>query len=155
MRVPLPQADYHKIRHQHGAGEVCTHHDHLIRWHSSASQVGDVAVLHWHWFLPSALDQGQGANSEDDSKLPAGPVYHAHADGLEPDWVGDLVIQADDRGQFAPPSASGSSCLKPQLAMGYWLQPFLPSGFVTVRSQWRDPGIPCAPLVSLFQQSNC
>ena len=54
FRVPLPQADFHNIRHHDGTGEVCPHHDHLLRWHPKASQNEDVAMLHWHWFVPQS-----------------------------------------------------------------------------------------------------
>jgi hypothetical protein len=71
VHTPLPQPDFHNIRHHDGAGEVCEHHDHLLRWHPGAGIAADVAVLHWHWFLPSAepFELPQGA---------AGPVAHAH-----------------------------------------------------------------------------
>jgi hypothetical protein len=50
--TPLPSADYHNIRHHDGPGEVCPYHDHLLAWHPDAKVAEDVAVLHWHWFLP-------------------------------------------------------------------------------------------------------
>ena len=52
VHTPLPQPDFHNIRHHDGQGEVCEHHDHLLRWHPGATVASDVAVLHWHWFLP-------------------------------------------------------------------------------------------------------
>jgi hypothetical protein len=75
VHTPLPQADYHNIRHHDGAGEVCEHHDHLLRWHPTASAAQDVAVLHWHWFLPTVPEQGQAPKG-------SGPALHAHT----PDW---------------------------------------------------------------------
>ena len=54
LRIPLPQVDYHNIRHHDGAGEFCPYHDHLLRWHPTASQNEDVAMLHWHWLVPQS-----------------------------------------------------------------------------------------------------
>ena len=92
---PLPQPDYHNIRHQDGSGEVCDHHDHLLRWHPGAGFASDVAVLHWHWFLPNGETEVLGIDSDR-------PAIHAHA----PDWdgmVGDrLVISADTSIRFDP-----------------------------------------------------
>jgi hypothetical protein len=78
--VPLPAPDYHSIRHHDGPGEVCEHHDHLLRWHPDAGPTEDVAVLHWHLFLPApgAGDQAPGRS---------GPAMHAHvADLVAPTW---------------------------------------------------------------------
>ena len=52
VHVPLPQADYHNIRHHDAPGEICGYHDHLLRWHPSADLNDDVTMLHWHWFVP-------------------------------------------------------------------------------------------------------
>ena len=52
VHAPWPQADFHNVRHQDAPGQVCEHHDHLLRWHPDAGQAEDVAILHWHWFLP-------------------------------------------------------------------------------------------------------
>ena len=74
VRVPLPQLDYHSIRHQHDTGEVCPYHDHLLRWHPRATADEEVTVLHWHWFTPA--DAGAslpGSPVEQD-----GPAWHAH-----------------------------------------------------------------------------
>src|SRR3954452_18321557 len=54
VHAPLPQPDFHNIRHHDGPGEVCDHHDHLLRWHPGAGVARDVAILHWHWFLPTS-----------------------------------------------------------------------------------------------------
>ena len=74
VHVPLPQPDFHNIRHHDIPGEVCEHHDHLLRWHPGAGSASDVAVLHWHWVLPSA--------EIDDPSAPDGSrkaALHAHA----------------------------------------------------------------------------
>jgi hypothetical protein len=54
FHVPLPQPDFHNVRHHDAPGEVCEHHDHLLRWHPQATGAEDVSILHWHWFLPTA-----------------------------------------------------------------------------------------------------
>src|SRR5437763_1208571 len=78
VHTPLPEPDFHNIRHHDGPGEVCDHHDHLLRWHPGAGVARDVAVLHWHWFLPTPA-------GSDASPAPggAGPALHAHA----PVWL--------------------------------------------------------------------
>lgn len=75
VHTPLPQPDFHNIRHHHGPGEICEHHDHLLRWHPGAGAAEDVALLHWHWFMPTESD-----GTADTSP---GPALHAHV----PDWV--------------------------------------------------------------------
>ena len=85
---PLPQPDYHNIRHQDGAGEFCEHHDHLLRRHPGAGFSEDVVVLHWHWFFLTGDRDIIGLNTD-------GPKIHAHF----PDWdatiVESLKISAD------------------------------------------------------------
>lgn len=77
--TPLPVADFHNIRHHDSPGQVCTYHDHLLRWHPGAGSAEDVAILHWHWFL---------LLGDTDSFPPdEGPAIHAHlADPLNPSW---------------------------------------------------------------------
>ncbi len=87
--APLPQPDFHNIRHHDGQGEVCEHHDHLLRWHPGATLANDVAVLHWHWFLPgpsgsNPLPEGSGA------------AVHAHV----PPWQATTL---DDAPRLAAP----------------------------------------------------
>ena len=45
IHMPLPQADFHNVRHHDGPGEVCVHHDHLLRWHPSAGTSADLRSL--------------------------------------------------------------------------------------------------------------
>jgi hypothetical protein len=73
VHTPLPQPDFHNIRHHDAPGEVCEFHDHLLRWHPGAGLASDVSVLHWHWFLPSVPDADGPSRSTDD-----GPAIHAH-----------------------------------------------------------------------------
>jgi hypothetical protein len=64
IRVPLPQADYHNVRHHDAPGEVCVYHDHLLRWHPSADSAADVTMLHWHWVAPLVEPGGPGGDRE-------------------------------------------------------------------------------------------
>jgi hypothetical protein len=98
VRVPLPQADYHNIRHHDAPGEICLLHDHLLRWHPSAASDDDVALLHWHWFFPLAVPDDPNQREGDEHR---GPVLHAHfSDWPEPDWLDDPVISPDVRGRL-------------------------------------------------------
>jgi len=104
VRVPLPQADYHNIRHHDAPGEICVFHDHLLRWHPSAASNEDVALLHWHWFVPLAEPDGPDQPDGDDHR---GPVLHAHfSDWPEPDWLDEPVISPDVRGRLTEDLAS-------------------------------------------------
>ena len=113
IRVPLPQADFHNIRHHHGVGEVCPHHDHLLRWHPTASQNADVAVVHWHWIIPRTGETSDNSGSgQDDPGAPPRPLLHAyHLDCLEPDWTGDPVIGPDHRGRLLQDTSPSRSTL--------------------------------------------
>jgi hypothetical protein len=113
FRVPLPQADFHNIRHHDGAGEVCPYHDHLLRWHPTANQNDDVAVLHWHWFVPrSEARDPFGGSSNGPPDPGTGPSLHAYlANCLEPDWKRDPVIRPEGRGRFLQHPASGLSLI--------------------------------------------
>jgi hypothetical protein len=92
VHTPLPEADYHNIRHHDGPGEVCEHHDHLLRWHPKAGSAEDVAVLHWHWFLPAAERSDVGTEN-------GGKAIHAHV----VDWT---LSTWDDGPQLLPDSQS-------------------------------------------------
>jgi hypothetical protein len=98
LRIPLPQIDYHNIRHHDGAGEICPHHDHLLRWHPRASQNEDVAVLHWHWLAPQTLQPNAPADRDHDGQRPSPPSLHAYLpDCVEPDWPSDPVVHSERR----------------------------------------------------------
>jgi hypothetical protein len=102
VHVPLPQADYHNIRHHDAPGEICAFHDHLLRWHPSADFDDDVALLHWHWFLPVMELGDQHLRPSDDHHRPgSGPAMHAHVgDWLQPDdWRAEPVMQPQVRGR--------------------------------------------------------
>jgi hypothetical protein len=102
IRVPLPQADYHNVRHHDGPGEVCVYHDHLLRWHPWADSAADVAMLHWHWFAP-LVEPGAGRpGGDEEHQAPgSGPALHAHlGDWPEPDWTGTPLIRPDARGRI-------------------------------------------------------
>jgi hypothetical protein len=76
VHAPWPQPDFHNVRHQDQPGQVCEHHDHLLRWHPDAGQAEDVAVLHWHWFIPTSAPG-------DDGHTGGGPVMLAHVGGWD------------------------------------------------------------------------
>ena len=156
IRVPLPQADFHNIRHHHGVGEVCPYHDHLLRWHPTASQDADVAVVHWHWIIPRTGETSDNSGSgQDDPGAPPRPLLRAyHLDCLEPDWTGDPVIGPDHRGRLPQdtfPSQlilhlAHDSHLIGLAASRAWAGPGFESG---------TPGKPRAGLLGLFQRWNC
>ncbi len=156
IRVPLPQADFHNIRHHHGVGEVCPHHDHLLRWHPTASQDADVAVLHWHWIIPRTGETSDNLGSgNDDPVASPRPLLHAyHLDCLEPDWTGDPVIGPDHRGRLLQDTSPSRSTLPLAhdshligvAAYRAWARPGFESG---------TPGKPRAGLLGLFQRWNC
>jgi hypothetical protein len=76
LHVPLPQPDYHNVRHHDAPGELCEHHDHLLRWHPDAGLARDVAILHWHWVLPES-------GPSDLSGPGSGAALHAHVAGWD------------------------------------------------------------------------
>ncbi|WP_165249129.1 hypothetical protein [Paludisphaera soli] len=97
LQIPLPQADFHIIRHHHGAGEICPQHDHLLRWHPQAGDCDGqgVAVLHWHWLLPKSLDP-----SLLDGDARTTPSLHAHeGDAPQPEPAAATLIAREDRGR--------------------------------------------------------
>ncbi len=156
LRIPLPQADFHNIRHHHGVGEVCPHHDHLLRWHPMASQNDDVAIVHWHWILPRT---GESSDSSDNAGgTPATPpraLLHAyHLDCLEPDWMGEPVIGPDYRGRFLQDTTS----LQP---IGHLVDFCHLDGGPCCRAacgSCRESGklgSPCAGVLCFFQRWNC
>jgi hypothetical protein len=102
VHVPLPQADYHNIRHHDAPGEICVYHDHLLRWHPSADQDDDVTLLHWHWLLPLIEPGRHRQSTGDEPHGPgSGPSLHAHfGDWVEPDWQGEPVVRPDSRGRL-------------------------------------------------------
>src|SRR3954471_17505656 len=97
VHMPLPQPDFHNIRHHDEPGEVCEHHDHLLRWHPGAGLADDVAVLHWHWFLP--LSDPFNLSPEH-----PGPTLHAHViDWQVTTWEDGPRISADTTSRVVPP----------------------------------------------------
>jgi hypothetical protein len=156
IRIPLPQADYHNIRHHDAPGEVCLYHDHLLRWHPSADSNDDVSLLHWHWSVPlvELPNHYQGANDEH-HRPASGPALHAHlGDWPEPYWRAEPVIRPDARGRFLEQftlglSAPSSTYLSAQLA------PLNPaSGRFSAGAGCADDGLRAAR-IALFQRWNC
>lgn len=128
-QTPLPAPDFHNVRHHDGAGEVCEHHDHLLRWHPNAGLAEDVAILHWHWFLPTPGIPDQPSDN-------TGPAMHAHvADAFAPTWDDGLPRKADE--PFRPigrPSDSGPSFQVPPILDGAWFVVASRDGPRTVRA---------------------
>lgn len=108
VHTPLPQPDYHNIRHHDGPGQVCAYHDHLLRWHPQAGAAEDVAVLHWHWFLPLSERPDLPARGE-------GPAWHAHV----ADW--DPGVWDADPPRLASPTVRCAE--RPEPALGFALAP--------------------------------
>jgi hypothetical protein len=111
VHVPLPQADYHNIRHHDAPGEICGYHDHLLRWHPSANRNADVTMLHWHWFVP-IVEFGGDHNLPDDEhdRSNPGPAVHAQlGDWPAPDWHGEPVIHPDSQGRLLDHLTLGQS----------------------------------------------
>ncbi len=155
IRVPLPQADYHNIRHHDAPGEVCGYHDHLLRWHPSADSATDVAMLHWHWFAP-LVEPGAGRpGSSDEPRAPgSGPSLHAHlGDWPAPDWTGSPLVRPDVRGRFVDLLSLGLTGPSPLHASSRIADidpgPYLLSG-------WTDGGAagPRAGILSLIPRWN-
>jgi hypothetical protein len=110
IHIPLPQADYHNIRHHDAPGESCPYHEHLVRWHPSADRADDVSLLHWHWFVPQVAP-GDPQHPDGEPRSPvSGPSLHAQVgDWPEPDWTGEPVIRPDGRGRLLEHLALGLS----------------------------------------------
>src|SRR4051812_5129590 len=103
VHTPLPQPDFHNIRHHDAPGEVCEHHDHLLRWHPGASGAEDVALLHWHWFWPTPDGSGPSPEGE-------GRAVHAHvADWFASTWEDAPRVVPDDHSRLVARPDSWSS----------------------------------------------
>jgi hypothetical protein len=149
VHVPLPEPDFHNIRHHDGPGEVCEQHDHLLRWHPGAGKAEDVAVLHWHWFLPLADPSGLPPAKE-------GLALHAHvANWFASTWdelprlLPDSTLRWLDRKDFAPPSALPVALVSGGPAL--WRPGLDPCR----RLPYSATFAPRAPLSSLLQRWTC
>lgn len=116
LHVPLPQPDYHSLRHHDGCvGEVCAHHNHLLQWHGgSKDSPGEEPVFHWHWFWPG---HETGQHDTDGSTT---PLLHADRDT---GWVEPSFCPG-------PPSLSpqsGRLVLPPVACLGLVFFDILPS----------------------------
>ncbi|WP_435020825.1 hypothetical protein TA3x_002042 [Tundrisphaera sp. TA3] len=127
--TPMPQADFHNVRHHDDPGQVCVLHDHLLRWHPDAGMADDVAVLHWHWLMPTA-GPDDGAKLGQDA-----PRIHAHVD----DWQG---ITVDDATQFV--ADSGSRMIDPPSA-----SPISAFDLAAIASPPDDRGLRAGPMPPL------
>jgi hypothetical protein len=109
VHVPLPQADYHNIRHHDSSNEICVYHDHLLRWHPSADLNDDVAILHWHWFVP-VVELGDHHQVPDEEHQGPGPALHAHlGDWPAPNWQAEPAVGPDRQGRPLDHRALGQS----------------------------------------------
>ncbi|ODT98338.1 MAG: hypothetical protein ABS79_06070 [Planctomycetes bacterium SCN 63-9] len=98
IHIPLPQPDFHNVRHHDGPGEVCTYHEHLLRWHPTAKNSADASILHWHWVLPAYDGSGDDLNGlGDDHPRPGFDLVYqaAMGDGLDHDWSNAQWLSAD------------------------------------------------------------
>ncbi|MGP0068606.1 MAG: hypothetical protein ACLQGP_34025 [Isosphaeraceae bacterium] len=157
IHIPLPQPDYHNIRHHDTPGEICPYHDHLLRWHPSADANEDVALLHWHWFVPLVEPGARQPGSDDEHRAPgSGPALHAHlGDWPEPDWTGSPVLRPDGRGRLldrlalelsaGADSPFNSVALASGSLQSGWSSACPPGGVALLR----------AARTSLFQRWNC
>jgi hypothetical protein len=156
VHIPLPQADYHNIRHHDERGEVCVYHDHLLRWHPLADSNDDVALLHWHWFLPlvEVGDQHQGSNDEH-HRPGSGPALHAHlGDSLEPDWQNEPEIGPDRCGRLLEKLAFELSGLSSTYLSNQFAFRDPDSGCFSTSNPDSADGLRAARTV-LFQRWNC
>ena len=148
VHTPLPQPDFHNIRHHDAPGEVCEHHDHLLLWHPGASGAQDVALLHWHWFWPAPDRPGPPLEGE-------GHAVHAHvADWFASTWDDGPRVVPDDHSRLIPrpDSSPGSPALLDSLA-GWSDAPASPG-----RSRPSALGATFArgvPLTALLQRWSC
>lgn len=106
VHVPLPQADFHNVRHHDSPGEACPYHEHLLRWHPRADRAADVAFLHWHWFVPLEEMGGVADPRGADHGAGQGAAIHAQA-GFSSTfvWCFDPACQAADESRLAPEPA--------------------------------------------------
>jgi hypothetical protein len=152
VRVPLPQADYHNVRHHDAPGEICPLHDHLLRWHPSAAIDADISLLHWHWFVPLGESEDPQRDGDDSRQ---GPFLHAHSSDMpEPDWFDHPLIGSNDRGRFADDLASRLAAA----GCAYFASHFAPScsepDFTALCFQSAGDGLR-AGSIALSQRWNC
>jgi hypothetical protein len=156
VHVPLPQADYHNIRHHDAPGEICGYHDHLLRWHPSADLDDDVTMLHWHWFVP-IVEYGDHRQRPDDGqhRPGSGPSVHAQlGDWPAPDWRGDAVVRPDSRGRLLDRLVEGLS----DASLAHSADQLILLGPNKARFQAQDrdgTGGLRAPRTTLLQRWNC
>jgi hypothetical protein len=156
IHVPLPQADFHNIRHHDGPGEVCVYHNHLLRWHPLADSNADVSTLHWHWFVP-LVEPGDHRQSPNDERTnPAsGPALHAYfGDWPEPDWPNEPVIRPDTRGRFLEHLNLGSAMASPAQLAGLFVPIHPEPGRFSASNLGAAGGLRAAR-IEMFHRWNC
>jgi hypothetical protein len=100
--TPLPQADFHNIRHHDGPGEICRFHEHLLQWHPNAALADDVAVLHWHWILPAPGWPGGDACGDSAGLHAQVPDWSALAWNGAPQLLPEGSIRLANRPELEP-----------------------------------------------------
>jgi hypothetical protein len=156
IHIPLPQADYHNIRHHDAPGEICPYHDHLLQWHPSADRADDVALLHWHWFVPLVQPGAAPPGGDDEHRAPgSGPAVHAHlGDWPAPDWRSDPVIRPETRGRFLKHLALGL-CRAGLGSISGSLADADPGPPPSAADPATEPAGVRAARIALFQRWNC
>jgi hypothetical protein len=112
--IPLPVPDYHDLGHRHGEGQVCTDHEHLLRWHPDDVPSDEGAVLHWHWvtFLLGTPDPATSADGPVDPTGSPDPLAFALGGG--PQFTPAVAMRPRLKvarlvGLLLPPGAVASS----------------------------------------------
>ena len=151
LHVPLPQPDYHSLRHHDRCdGEICARHNHLLRWHSGNASGDEQAVFHWHWVWP-----GKGGAETGFDPDPAGHAgLHADSD----DWQEPSL-------QLTPPfplerARSTASAFEPPTLDQDWVPPtrgsiLLPDPRQRLGPYLRAPVARRANFSSLLQRWDC
>jgi hypothetical protein len=156
VQVPLPLPDYHNIRHHDAPGEICQYHHHLLRWHPTAASDADVALLHWHWFLPRSEPAGGPGGASTEGEGPgSGASLHAHIDDLlAPDWEGQPAITNDSHGRFLGRLALELSAASLALLQHRSISPNHQPGVVTAWPRLAGDLLR-AERIALLQRWNC
>jgi hypothetical protein len=156
VHIPLPQADYHNIRHHDAPGEICVYHDHLLRWHPSADHDDDVSMLHWHWVVPLVEPGNPYQSSNDENHSPrSGPSLHAHfGDWPGLDWHSDPVVRPDVRGRLLDHLLLGRLHTSQAHVSNELAHLDLQSGRFSARTDYPADGVRAAR-TALFQRWNC
>ncbi len=116
----------------------------------------DVAVVHWHWILPSVARAVQDANQagEDSRSTPHHQLHAYHLDYLAPDWTPFSALVPDHRSRILKDverHLPGPHLASQAAFSGF----FGPPDAVAWHHELVPAGNPCAGLVALSQRCNC